>query len=88
MQAVCLRHIPEGMPQVQDFELQQQPLPPLGDGQLRVQVQWLSLDPFLRAVGRSLYVAGIPQWMRRCRCAWLDRKRRAVTATTAHLLWC
>ncbi|KRG63631.1 hypothetical protein ABB26_11595 [Stenotrophomonas humi] len=49
MQAVCLRRIPRGMPQAQDFKLRQLPLPAVGDGQLRMQVQWLSLDPFLRA---------------------------------------
>ena len=49
MQAVCLRQIPQGLPQLQDFETQQLPLPVAGDGQLLVQVQWLSLDPFLRA---------------------------------------
>lgn len=60
MQAVCLRQIPQGMPQAQDFELQQRPLPVPGDGQLRVQVQWLSLDPFLRAQLGGRYVVPCP----------------------------
>ncbi len=60
MQAVCLRQIPQGMPQAQDFELQQQPLPEVGDGQLRMQVQWLSLDPFLRAQLGGRYAVPCP----------------------------
>lgn len=60
MQAVCLRQIPQGMPQAQDFELQHQPVPVPGDGQLRVQVQWLSLDPFLRAQLGGRYALPCP----------------------------
>src|SRR5690606_14506591 len=60
MQAVCLRQIPQGMPQAQDFELQQRPVPVPGDGQLRVQVQWLSLDPFLRAQLGGRYALPCP----------------------------
>ena len=60
MQAVCLRQVPQGMPQAQDFELRQLPLPPIADGQLRVQVQWLSLDPFLRAQLGGRYAVPCP----------------------------
>ncbi|WP_313317235.1 NADP-dependent oxidoreductase [Stenotrophomonas sp.] len=60
MQAVCLRQVPQGMPQAQDFELRQLPLPLIGDGQLRVQVQWLSLDPFLRAQLGCRYAVPCP----------------------------
>ncbi|WP_269789735.1 NADP-dependent oxidoreductase [Stenotrophomonas sp. Iso1] len=60
MQAVCLRRVPQGVPQAQDFELRQLPLPALGDGQLRVQVQWLSLDPFLRAQLGGRYAVPCP----------------------------
>ncbi|MGE8279092.1 MAG: NADP-dependent oxidoreductase [Stenotrophomonas sp.] len=60
MQAVCLRQVPHGMPQAQDFELRQLPLPLIGDGQLRVQVQWLSLDPFLRAQLGGRYAVPCP----------------------------
>src|SRR5690606_13726486 len=60
MQAVCLRQIPQGMPQAQDFELQQRPLPVPGDGQLLVRVQWLSLDPFLRAQLGGRYAEPCP----------------------------
>ena len=60
MQAVCLRQIPQGLPQLQDFETQQLPLPVVGDGQLLVQVQWLSLDPFLRAQLGGRYALPCP----------------------------
>ncbi|MEN5208354.1 NADP-dependent oxidoreductase [Stenotrophomonas terrae] len=60
MQAICLRQVPQGMPQAQDFELRQLPLPPLADGQLRVRVQWLSLDPFLRAQLGGRYAVPCP----------------------------
>ena len=60
MQAICLRQVPQGMPQAQDFELRQLPLPLIGDGQLRVQVQWLSLDPFLRAQLGGRYAVPCP----------------------------
>lgn len=60
MQAVCLRQVPQGMPQAQDFELRQLPLRLIGDGQLRVQVQWLSLDPFLRAQLGGRYAVPCP----------------------------
>lgn len=60
MQAVCLRQVPRGMPQEQDFEVQQRPLPVPGDGQLLVRVQWLSLDPFLRAQLGGRYAVPCP----------------------------
>ena len=60
MQAVCLRRVPQGMPQAQDFELRQLPLPAPGDSQLRIQVQWLSLDPFLRAQLGGRYAVPCP----------------------------
>lgn len=60
MQAVCLRNIPQGLPQLQDFEMQQLPLPNPADGQLLVQVQWLSLDPFLRAQLGGRYAVPCP----------------------------
>ncbi len=60
MQAVCLRQVPQGMPQEQDFELLQRPLPVTGDGQLKVRVQWLSLDPFLRAQLGGRYAVPCP----------------------------
>lgn len=60
MQAVCLRAIPEGMPQPSDFVLQTLPVPRPGTGQVLVRLHWLSLDPFLRAQLGGRYVAPCP----------------------------
>lgn len=60
MQAVCLRQVPTGMPQAQDFELRHLPIPVVGQGQLLLRVQWLSLDPFLRAQLGGRYAAPCP----------------------------
>jgi NADPH-dependent curcumin reductase CurA len=60
MQAVCLRNVPHGMPQLQDFELQAVPVPVPGAGQVLVKLHWLSLDPFLRAQLGGRYVAPCP----------------------------
>ena len=60
VQAVCLRQVPQGMPRPQDFELRSLALPPLADGQLRVRVDWLSLDPFLRAQLGGRYAVPCP----------------------------
>jgi NADPH-dependent curcumin reductase CurA len=60
MQAVCLRQLPQGMPQLQDFELQTLPVPRAEVGQVLMQVHWLSLDPFLRAQLGGRYVAPCP----------------------------
>jgi len=60
MQAVCLRQVPTGMPQAQDFELRHLPMPVAGQGQLLLRVQWLSLDPFLRAQLGGRYAVPCP----------------------------
>ncbi|KRG79594.1 hypothetical protein ABB30_00275 [Stenotrophomonas ginsengisoli] len=60
MQAVCLRAIPDGMPQPSDFSLQSLPVPQPGAGQVLVRLYWLSLDPFLRAQLGGRYVAPCP----------------------------
>lgn len=60
MQAVCLRAIPQGMPQLSDFSLQSLPVPPMQAGQVLVRLHWLSLDPFLRAQLGGRYVAPCP----------------------------
>ncbi|WP_442683198.1 NADP-dependent oxidoreductase [Stenotrophomonas sp. JC08] len=60
MQAVCLRAIPEGMPQLSDFSLQSLPVPQPRAGQVLVRLYWLSLDPFLRAQLGGRYVAPCP----------------------------
>ncbi|MGN0859653.1 MAG: NADP-dependent oxidoreductase [Stenotrophomonas sp.] len=60
MQAVCLRAIPQGMPQLSDFSLQSLPVPQPRAGQVLVRLHWLSLDPFLRAQLGGRYVAPCP----------------------------
>lgn len=60
MQAVCLRKIPRGMPEPDDFVLEDRPLPVPAAGQVLVQVHWLSLDPFLRAQLGGRYATPCP----------------------------
>lgn len=60
MQAVCLRAIPQGMPQPADFQLQELPVPTPAAGQVLVRLHWLSLDPFLRAQLGGRYVSPCP----------------------------
>lgn len=60
MQAVCLRQVPQGMPQPQDFQLCSMPVPVAGPGQALLRLHWLSLDPFLRAQLAGRYVAPCP----------------------------
>ncbi len=46
--AWTLKQRPQGMPTHADFELKEQPLPPLQDGEARVRNEWLSVDPYMR----------------------------------------
>ena len=46
--AWTLKQRPQGMPTPADFELKEQPLSPLGDGEVRVKNEWLSVDPYMR----------------------------------------
>jgi NADPH-dependent curcumin reductase CurA len=39
---------PEGLPRDSDFELREAPAAPLADGQVRIGVRWLSIDPAMR----------------------------------------
>lgn len=39
---------PEGMPQDSDFALREHPVEPLAEGQVRIAVRWLSIDPAMR----------------------------------------
>ncbi|QPQ54256.1 NADP-dependent oxidoreductase [Allosphingosinicella flava] len=39
---------PSGMPAMADFELKSLDLPPLGEGMVRVENRWLSVDPYMR----------------------------------------
>ena len=39
---------PQGLPTMDDFELREVELPPLGEGMVRVRNHWLSVDPYMR----------------------------------------
>ena len=39
---------PQGLPTDENFALKEIELPPLGEGQVRVRNQWLSVDPYMR----------------------------------------
>jgi len=60
---IVLRSPPRGEPKDADFELVEDSLPPLEEGQMLLRTKWLSLDPYMRtgegmgtkkAVGRTL----------------------------------
>ena len=46
--AVLLRRRPEGEPRLDDFEIVQRPSPEPGEGEVRLETLWLSLDPYMR----------------------------------------
>lgn len=39
----------DGLPKRSDFEIVEQELPPLQDGELLIKTEWISVDPYLRA---------------------------------------
>lgn len=43
-----LAQCPLGIPQISDFVLREVPLPPLPQGQVELEVHWLSVDPYMR----------------------------------------
>lgn len=45
---IVLASRPKGAPTHENFRLEEVPLPPLDDGQVRVRNHWLSLDPYMR----------------------------------------
>lgn len=45
---VLFKSRPEGAPTVDNFEIVQRPLPPLGDGEVLRRTLWLSVDPYMR----------------------------------------
>ena len=45
---IVLASRPSGLPSTDNFALREAPLPPLGDGQVRVRGHFLSLDPYMR----------------------------------------
>lgn len=60
MRAVCLRRVPDGLPQESDFETCSLPVPEPAAGQVRLRTRWLSLDPWLRAQLAGRHVAPCP----------------------------
>ena len=60
-QQVLIRTIPVGLPQPADFDLVDAPMPAVGPGQLRVRTQWLSLDPYVRALLSGRHFLRMPQ---------------------------
>jgi len=45
---IVLAARPQGKPRLTDFRLEETAIPPPGPGQLLLQVQYLSLDPYMR----------------------------------------
>jgi len=43
-----LKSRPTGMPTLDNFELKDAPLPPLGEGMIHLRNRWLSVDPYMR----------------------------------------
>ncbi len=61
-QQVQIRRLPQGLPQPDDFELVAAPPPaPLASGQIRVRTEWLSLDPYVRALLSGRHFLRMPQ---------------------------
>ncbi|MFT7026579.1 MAG: NADPH-dependent curcumin reductase CurA [Paracoccaceae bacterium] len=48
MQKIVLASRPVGAPTMDNFRLESAPIPTPGDGEVLVEVQWLSLDPYMR----------------------------------------
>ena len=61
-QQVIIRRVPEGLPRPEDFELvDAPPREPIASGQVRVQTEWLSLDPYVRALLSGRHFLRMPQ---------------------------
>ncbi|HVT52672.1 MAG TPA: NADP-dependent oxidoreductase [Dongiaceae bacterium] len=45
---IVLAARPQGLPKPSDFRLEEAELPPLGDGEVLLEIQYLSLDPYMR----------------------------------------
>jgi NADPH-dependent curcumin reductase len=58
---VVLRNPIQGQPVPTDFELRTAPLPHLGAGELLVKTEWLSLDPYVRALLSGRHFLRQPQ---------------------------
>ena len=64
---------PEGMPTLENWTLDRQPVPDPGPGQILIKAKWLSVDPYMR--GRmspsANYTKGASSSMRSCKAAAL-----------------
>ena len=59
---VLIRRLPQGLPQPDDFELvEAPPRTPIASGQIRVDTEWLSLDPYVRALLSGRHFLRMPQ---------------------------
>jgi NADPH-dependent curcumin reductase len=58
---VVLRNAIKGQPVPTDFELRSAPIPHVGAGELLVQTEWLSLDPYVRALLSGRHFLRQPQ---------------------------
>jgi NADPH-dependent curcumin reductase CurA len=43
-----LKSYPEGMPSLENWTMDSQPVPDPGPGQILVKAKWLSVDPYMR----------------------------------------
>lgn len=59
-QAVTIARHPEGLPQTDDFALAEVEVSAAGDGELLLQVLYLSIDPYLRALLGARYLTARP----------------------------
>ena len=50
---IVLRSRPVGMPKPGDFDLVESPLPGPKDGEILSRTIYLSLDPYMREIGRA-----------------------------------
>jgi NADPH-dependent curcumin reductase CurA len=61
-QQVNIRRLPEGLPRPEDFDLvDSPPCEPLAAGRIRVRTEWLSLDPYVRALLSGRHFLRMPQ---------------------------
>ncbi len=60
IQQISLARYPQGAPTVEDFRLDTVELAPLAADQVRVEVEYLSMDPYLRPLLAGRYLAARP----------------------------
>ena len=59
---VVLAARPDGLPAATDFRGEAGPLDPLSDGQVRVDVEHLSIDAFIRTLPGDLVILAQESW--------------------------